>query len=561
VDASGSGWLSFSSSAVEEKNGNARRWIAPAVVVLVLLFVYHATLAPTVTYWDAGEFLSAIHSLGIPHPPGTALFVLIANVWTKIFSPWLGFAYSVNVFSAVCTAAACGIAAWLMQRWTGNSAAAIAGGLTAGLMSSVWLNATETEVYSPAVLVSLVLFLVADQARITRERRWLILLVYLIGFGWALQLSALVGAPAAVFLALWRNSHDDERPLFSRASSGVLAAERTDFWMSVGTGIVVMLIGASAVVFMLVRARHDPAINQGNPATLHLLSDVLTRRQYLPAPLLPRQAPFYLQLGNMFEYADWQVALSLGSDPPPTIARTSVTIAFAILGLIGFLWHKRTHVPSWEAVTLLFITGTIGIVVYLNMKASPSYGVGFLPAAAKHEARERDYFFALGFMCWGLWAGAGAVRLFRRLGWPGKAIAFWIAFLPAVLNYNAVDRSRWPVAYAARLSAQRNLIPAPRNAVFFAAGDNDTYPVWFMQEVEGLRRDITPVTLPLLGATWYREELARRHQLLGPEFVETWRGLGLTYAELCKRSHALGRPVVVPRMVGAPAVPPECNGS
>jgi hypothetical protein len=547
-----------SSPAVEEKSVAARRWIAPTVVVLVLLFVYHATLAPTVTYWDAGEFLSAIHSLGIPHPPGTALFVLIANVWTKIFSPWLGFAYSVNIFSAVCTATACGIAAWLMQRWTGNSAAAIAGALTAGLMSSVWLNATETEVYSPAVLVSLLLFLVADQARVTRERRWLILLAYLIGFGWALQLSALVGAPAAVFLALWRDPRDDERPLFNRASSGAVAARRREFWMSVASGIVVILIGASAVLFLLVRARHDPAINQGNPATLHALSDVITRKQYLPAPLLPRQAPLYLQIGNMFEYADWQVALGLGSDPSPTIARTSVTIVFAILGVIGFMWHKRAHVPSWEALTLLFITGTIGIVVYLNMKASPSYGAGFLPFAAKHEARERDYFFALGFMCWGLWAGAGAVRIFRGFGWAGKAIAFCVAFLPAVLNYNAVDRARWPVAYAARLNAQKDLIPDPRDAVFFAAGDNDTYPVWYMQEVEGLRRDVTPVTLPLLGATWYREELARRHHLLGPGFVETWRGLGATYAELCNRSRAMGRPVVIPTMPGAPAAPKEC---
>jgi Protein of unknown function (DUF2723). len=83
--------LSASPAAAENRSA-AQKWIAPAVVAFVLLFVYHATLAPTVTYWDAGEFLSAIHSLGIPHPPGTPLFVVIANVWTKIFSPWLGFA-------------------------------------------------------------------------------------------------------------------------------------------------------------------------------------------------------------------------------------------------------------------------------------------------------------------------------------------------------------------------------------------------------------------------------------------------------------------------------------
>jgi hypothetical protein len=536
-----------------------RPLVGPFFTVVILVTVYVTTLAPTVTYWDAGEFLSAIHSLGIPHPPGTPLFVLIANVWARLVAPFLGFAYSVNLFSAVCTAVSCGIVAWLMQRWTGDSLASMAGGLTAGLMSSVWLNATETEVYSPALLVAVLLLLVADQARKTRERRWFILLAYLIGFGWSLQLSALVAAPAAVFLALWRNPNDEERPFFSRSSPVSTIARRHEFQRTIITAVVVTAIGASAVLFMIVRARHDPRIDQGNPATWHALADVITRKQYLPVAMWPRQAPFYLQVGNLFEYADWQVALGLSPDPPPTFARTGVTLVFAALGVIGFRWHKRAHVPSWEAVTLLFITGTIGIVVYLNMKASPSYGAGFLPMGAKHEARERDYFFALGFLCWGLWAGAGAVRSLRRFGVAGKVTGAAVAFLPALLNWTAVDRNHSRDAYDPRNGAARILMSAPANAVVFAAGDNDTYPVWYMQEVEGLRRDVTPVTLPLLGATWYREELARRHHLLDSAYIETWRGLGETYGDICSRSSAVGRPVVVAIAKGAPPIPGFCK--
>ncbi len=523
----------------------------PAFVGAALMCVYLATLAPTVTYWDAGEFLSAIHSLGIPHPPGTPMFILIGNVWAKIFSPVFGFAYSVNLFSAVCTATACGIAAWLMQRWTGDSIAAGAAGLTAGLMSSVWLNATETEVYSPVLLVSMILLLVADRARETRERRWLVLLAYMIGFGYSLQLSALVAAPAAIFLALWRWPRRDD------VSRSAIDGGRG----FLGTGVTMALaatLGASAVLFMLVRARHDPAINQGNPATWQALSDVVSRRQYLPVSMVPRQAPFYLQVGNMLEYADWQVALGLAPDPPPTIARTAVTIAFALLGVIGFVWHKRTHRPSWEAVTVLFVGATIGIVVYLNMKASPSYGIGFLPSGAKHEARERDYFFALGFICWGMWAGAGAVRIMRRFGRQGQFAGVAIAALPAALNWNAVNRNNAD-AFDPRNNAARSLMRAPKNAVVFAVGDNDTYPVWYMQEVVGLRRDVTIVTLPLLGAGWYRQELARRHLLLGSEFVEPWKGIGATYSEICERSRALGRPIVAREAEGAPAVPHACK--
>lgn len=539
---------------------------APAFVAVGLFLIYFATLAPTVTYWDAGEFLSAIHSLGVPHPPGTPMFILIGNVWAKVLSPAFGFAASMNLFSAVCTATACGIAAWLMQRWTGDSIAAAAGGLSAGLMSSVWLNANETEVYSPALLVSLLLLFVAERARETRERRWLVLLAYLIGFGYSLQLSALVAAPAAIFLALWRwpQAVNDGyakagSPSLVSPSREAATSERRRFlaagvWMA-----FVATLGASAILFMLVRARHDPAINQGNPATWQALSDVVARRQYMPAGMLPRQAPFYLQIGNMFEYADWQVALSLSPDPPPTFVRTGVTLIFAALGVVGFLWHRRKHLPSWEAMTMLFITATIGIVVYLNMKASPSYGEGILAATAKHEARERDYFFALGFMCWGLWVGAGAVSLFRRFGSKAAFAGVVLAALPAALNWHAVDRSRAPEAFAARDSAIRILRRAPRNAVVFAVGDNDTYPVWYMQEVEHLRRDVTTVTLPLLGAKWYRQELSRQHLLLSHVFVEKWQGMAATYSEICERSKALGRPMLAAEIQGAPAVPYACK--
>ena len=80
---------------------------------------------------------------------------------------------------------------------------------------------------------------------------------------------------------------------------------------------VLAIAAASAVVVLLVRAGHDPALNQGNPSTWSALLDVVARRQYAVAPLWPRQAPLWLQVGNLFEYADWQFALGLAPSPPP----------------------------------------------------------------------------------------------------------------------------------------------------------------------------------------------------------------------------------------------------
>ena len=507
----------------------------PLTVGVVLLVAYIATLAPGVTYWDSGEFLAAMKTLGIPHPPGTPLYILVGNVWAGLFSPLVGFAYAVNLLSAACTAAACAIFAFLMQRWTGDRVASFAGALLAGLMSSVWLNANETEVYAPALLVSALLVLAADNARVSREARWLVMFAYLCGLGWALQLSALVAVPGALVLLF------SARWLQPRLIAG---------------GVVVAALGASAALFMLVRARHDPGVNQGNPATWQAFMDVLNRTQYQPVSMFPRQAPFWIQVGNLFEYADWQFALSLAPSPPPSWLRTPFTLFYAALGVAGFTWHRRAHRVSWRAMSTLFVFATIGVVAYLNMKASPSYGHGFLPESAKHEARERDYFFALAFVCWGLWAGSGAVALLRRFGARAATAGVAIAALPFALNFNAVDRSVAPESTAARDSALRILIRAPQRAVVFAYGDNDTYPVWYAQEVEGVRRDVTTVTVPLLGAQWYRAELARRHGLLDRL---AWKGADSTLASICSRATRLDRPVVAAKLIGRPQPPHTCT--
>ena len=504
---------------------------AAAAAGATLLVIYVATLAPSVTLWDSGEFLASIHSLGIPHPPGTPLYVIVANVWTMILAPVTGFAYSVNLLSAVCTALGCAVLAGLLARWTGDGIAAYAGAVCAGLMSSLWLSANETEVYASAFLVSCILLWIGNRAGETGESRWLLAGGYVAGLAFSLHLTALLSAPAALYLAVNRRAPRD----FARRIPGM---------------VLTFAIGASAVLFLIVRARHDPAVNQGNPSTWPALTDVIMRRQYAPAPPWPRQAPWFLQLGNLFEYADWQVALGLSPDPPPTWWRTPVSIVFGILALAGCLEHRRLNRRSWRALVILFVTTTLGVLVYLNLKAGPSYGAGFLPANAPHEARERDYFFALGFVCWGLWAGFGAVRTAAGLsrGNPARqrALAFagaLVALVPAALNWGAVNRRAEPGASEARNIATHILDTAPPHAVVLSNGDNTTYPVWYLQEVERRRRDVTLVVVPLLPASWYRAELARRNALLDSAFLGRWQGAKQVVAGICRRAAAQGRPV------------------
>ena len=542
------------------------------------------TLAPGVTFWDAGEFIAAAHGLGIPHPPGTPLYVALGRVWTVLLMPVAGAAWAMNLLSACSTALAGATTAWLVARETrartGAPWGAVTGALCAGLMATAWAAATETEVYAIALLH--VAAMLACAARAGEEegrsaRNWLLCTAYLMLLAPAVHLSALVGAPAAVALAArrpdgrWRLPHallllgamilaaGVGRVSWGLVLAGLLLLAATAFarggaardsaappYPSLTTGALVALaaLASSALLILLVRARHDPALNQGNPATLAAFVDVVARRQYEIAPLLPRQAPVWLQLANVAQYADWQVALGWGRGIFTTPARVLATVAFVLLGAAGVRGMRRDAVRLADALVLLLLCGTLGVAAYLNLKAGSSLGWGVIPDGTPHEARERDYFFVLGFWAWGCLAGYGALELVRSLRWPAP-VALAVLAVPLIGNWRVSDRSREPRASAARAVATALLATAPPRAVLFTAGDNDSYPLWFAQQVEGHRPDVMLVTLSLLAADWYQAELARRSALrwsAEPVMLARWR-LEEVAAQIAAAARREGRPV------------------
>jgi len=136
------------------------------------------------------------------------------------------------------------------------------------------------------------------------------------------------------------------------------------------------------------------------------------------------------------------------------------------------------------------------------------------------------------------------VRLARKLATPLNVVFALMPIAPALLNWSAVDRRTDPVEEKARVDEAEMLARVPPSGVFLALGDNDTYPLWYLQQVEATRRDVTIVTLPLLPAEWYRDEMARRYKLLDSAAVKTWVGRDSTLALLTRRSYDQNRPVV-----------------
>lgn len=171
-----------------------------------------------------------------------------------------------------------------------------------------------------------------------------------------------------------------------------------------------------------------------------------------------------------------------------------------IFGLIGMIFHFRRKVEDAWVVALLFILTGFAIVVYLNQ-----YPL---------QPRERDYAYAGSFYAFAIWIGLGVVGIIeyirKKIDHAVVPIVIAVVSLLAVPglmameNWDDHDRSD---RYTARAFARNYLNSCDENAIIFTNGDNDTFPLWYVQEVEGFRTDVRVVNLSYLTADWYIEQM------------------------------------------------------
>jgi hypothetical protein len=467
--------------SVEDRHAKWNR-IAGALVFLGILAGYLITISPTVSFWDSGEFIATSYIMGIPHPPGTPFYVVVGRVFSML--PLAERALSVNLMSALSGALACLflylITVKIIVRWRGvprtvtesvtlylaGASAAVAGGFA----GSFWTNSIEAEVYSPsAFIMAFTVWLMVRWSERHAEpgsRNSLVLICYLLGLSVGLHLGTVLVLPAFVLFALLVDYR-----LFGDVRFLVFV-------------VLVGILGVSNHLFLPIRSSLNPPIDEANPERWVAFKDCLLRKQYKPMTPFVRQAPWSFQFGMFWRYFKEQWT-------SPGMTWTGLLMLAGGAGaVIQFFKDRRAFV----LIGSIFLVMSLGLVIYMNF--------------TDHEVRERDYFFSHGFFFFCVWIGvafAYLADLVAKRGRPKLVVPLSIVLLiftgsSYLVNFETHDRRG---DYNAHDYAYNMLATVDENGLIFTNGDNDTFPLWFIQEVKGFRKDVRVVNLSLLNTPWY----------------------------------------------------------
>jgi len=544
--------------------------IIASVLFVFTLTIYLSTIAPTLSFWDCGEFIACSVIMGVPHPPGSPLYLLVGHMFSYL--PFGDPGWRVNLISAL-VSAFCVVLLYLtivrlIRIYRGQEESllnalityggGVVGALTFAFTHSFWWNAVEAEVYAASqFLTAAVFYLIvrwADEADDPRSDRLLLIIAYITGlsigvhllnilvipafalviyfrkqkFAWS-SFFMMVGIAAAAFIVVypgiikWLPATFQASALIPLLIFGAVALgayyalkqrRRIAFLALASTFLIIL--GYSTYATLYIRSSLNPPIDENNPDTVPRLLYYLNREQYGDVGILPRrwnndpnyrsEADFFwrYQVDYMYNrYFLWQFVGQEGDFQGAGVRFSEYYALPLLLGLWGLAHHvAKDRRRALVVFTLFFMTG-YAIILYLNQD--------------NPQPRERDYAYVGSFYAFAIWIGIGAQGLLEwasglrkkkgDLPVAAAALGLLLILLPINMlakNYHLQDRQGNFVAW----DYSRNILETCEpNAILFTNGDNDTFPLWYLQEVMGVRKDVRIANLSLLNTGWYIKQL------------------------------------------------------
>ncbi len=528
-----------------------------AVVFLTSLIVYLMTVQRTLPYWDCGEYIACSYILGIAHPPGNPLFLLIGRIFAMLPIA-ADVSHRVNLLSVVSSAAAATIGYVVSVRLLrflpgvdGDRSrlllaylCSVTGALLFAFSRTNWSNSVEAEVYAIAMAIYFTLIWLALRWYDCREQpvaqKYLIMIAYLSLLSVAVHMTSFLVMPAIFLFVISVDPklRSDYRfwlsavviftiavnvswflvlvPLWMVISLIGFLQKRNSAWALALALSVAAMIGFSAHAYIPIRAAEKPAINQNNPADWERFYGYLQRKQYgsesMFEKMFKRRASWEHQLGDFPRIGFGGFLMDQFGMGGVLFTVPLILAMIGIIALIKWKWRVGTF------ILLILFAGTIGLVLYMNFADGSTMDLS--TGMNKLEVRDRDYFFTPGFITFALCIGMGLfvvgnflLNLIKREGKTLIATVLGLAtlILPAVsigANYAFNNRSNNFLPYD---YAYNYLMSCPQDAILFTGGDNDTFPLWCLQEVYGVRRDVRIANLSLIQTDWYQLQL--KHQM------------------------------------------------
>ena len=477
-----------------------RNQLIGAAVVALSAAVFWRTAYPTITWWDSSNYSTAASTLGLTAAPGSLLLTMLGWVVTRLplgLSP----AHALNLLAGLLAALTVGlvfaVAMRLVRRTsvgandsgvaTPAAVGAALGALTFAFSPTLWEHAVKFTPYVlTAVFTGLILWTMFrwwEEAERADAWRWLLLLGFLFGLDFSVHRTNSLLIPAAFAWVLIRHP----RTLRMRQS-----------WSNAIGGLFAGL--AFHLLVIPIAANTESPLNMFDPSTLPRFWDYVrlenTGGNFL-IDLWPRKSGFWtVQVADIVRvlgdnFAHWTTSVGVLGVLP---------LVAAAIGLAA-LWRRERRLAVAFAVALfLHVAAT---VVYFNIPDDyfRSLDRHYLPVCV-----------AIGVLAsYGLAIIAPEVRALASVRARVVAAVASLALLltPAsqfAANYSAQDAHD---RYFTRDYAVNALEALPPNAIYYTAGDNDTFPVLYMQAVEGVRRDVTIMNIGLTNVDWYIERLRK----------------------------------------------------
>ncbi|HKC25635.1 MAG TPA: DUF2723 domain-containing protein [Thermoanaerobaculia bacterium] len=346
-----------------------------ALVAAAAFFVYALGACRTIYVGDSGELVTAVYTLGIPHPSGYPLYVMLGKLWTLLV-PLGSIAYRMSLFSAACGAAACGVLTLVAFETGAGAAASVLGGFLLAFAPSFWAEANVQRVYTLNALFVALATLFAVRWWNRRTTRLLALAFFFCGLGATNHtFMGVYAAALALFAAL-----TDRRARSPRVALACLAA---------------LVIGLLPYAYLPIRSSMHPVLDWGSPRTLRAFVDVVTRRGFWgrrfyegAADFLPIGADFFRGFGEELAWGGALLAFAglwvfRPRRGPALLAPLVILTNLVAMALHGsrsdiFIWH-RYDIPAYVMGAWLAALGAHALFVRAPRWAVPA--AFLLPAA------------------------------------------------------------------------------------------------------------------------------------------------------------------------------------